>query len=389
MGRFGGSIIVMPNKDQKKILFITGSRADFGKIKRLIEEVSAEKSLDYQIFATGMHMMEKYGSTVHEIMNANFKNIFSFMNQDNVVNSQMDYVLAHTITGLGFYIREFQPNLILVHGDRIEALAGAIVGVLNNIPVGHIEGGELSGTVDELLRHAVTKLSHVHFVANKEASKRLIQLGESPEFVHVIGSPDIDVMLSKNLPSLEKVKKKYDIPYKKYAIFNYHPVTTRLKEIQKNIEAVVRALVDSSLNYVVIYPNNDHGSEIIMDSISPLADNPHFRLIPSMRFEYFLTLMKHSIAMVGNSSAGIREAPVYGIPVVNIGTRQHRRFLGKSILNVPDSKKKILNALRNLPSKMKPSYHFGRGNSSKKFVKIVKTKKFWNFDLNKQFKDLS
>lgn len=372
----------------KKILFISGSRADFGKIKKLIEKVKAEEGLSYQIFATGMHMLKQYGSTVHEIKKAKLSNIFSFMNQDGVVSSQMDYVLAQTITGLGFYVREFEPDLILVHGDRIEALAGAIVGVLNNIPVGHIEGGEISGTVDELLRHAVTKLSHVHFVANKEARKRLIQLGEGQKNIHVIGSPDIDVMLSNDLPSMEQVRTKYKINFKEYAIFNYHPVTTELKKIRKNIEAIVDALLESGLNYVVIYPNNDHGSEIIMDALALLKKHPCFRLLPSMRFEYFLTLLKNSSAMVGNSSAGIREAPVYGIPVVNIGSRQHGRHSNQTIVNISESKEMVLKALVELPLELKPSYYFGTGNSAEKFIKIIKSKKFWKVDLNKQFKDL-
>ena len=157
-----------PNKiirDKKKILFVTGTRADFGKLKGLIESIKREKIFDYGIFATGMHLLKRYGSTIHEIRKSGFANIYPFLNQDDVVGAQMDYVLANTVEGMGLYVREFCPDLIIVHGDRVETLAGATVGVLNNILVAHVEGGEISGTIDEILRHAITKLSILNFVA--------------------------------------------------------------------------------------------------------------------------------------------------------------------------------------------------------------------------------
>src|SRR5215831_7001960 len=178
----------------KKIVFLTGTRADFGKMKSLIEVMRKNISFEVHIFATGMHMDNKYGYTVHEIEKCGYNNIYKYINHDN--ESMMDITLSRTVEGLANYVRMIIPDLIIVHGDRIEALAGAIVGALNNILVAHFEGGELSGTVDELIRHAVSKLSHTHFVANEEAKKRLIQMGELEESVFVIGSPDMDVMLS-------------------------------------------------------------------------------------------------------------------------------------------------------------------------------------------------
>jgi len=373
---------------KKKLLFITGTRADFGKIKGLIKEVHASKNLDYQIFATGMHLLERYGSTINEIRKSGLKQIFPFINQDEQMGAQMDYVLANTIQGLGLYIREFTANLIVVHGDRIEALAGAIVGNLNNIPVVHIEGGEISGAIDESIRHAITKLSHIHFVANKDALKRLIQLGEKPEKIYVIGSPDIDIMLSSKLPSIASVRRKYDIRFQEYAIFIYNPVTTELANLRKNIAEVIDAIITVKMNFVVFYPNNDKGSETIFEAIAKLKDLPRFKLIRSMRFEYFLSLLKNSVATVGNSSAGIRENPVYGIPTINIGTRQNKRFSYSSIINVPESKKEILKALKNLPSTPKPSLHFGKGNSIKLFAKTIKKKSFWELTCQKVFIDM-
>lgn len=380
-----------PNKitrNKKKILFVTGTRADFGKLKGLIEAVKREKDFDYGIFATGMHLLKRYGSTIHEIRKSGFANIYPFLNQDDLVGAQMDDVLANTIQGLGLYVREFSPDLIVVHGDRVETLAGATVGVLNNILVAHVEGGEISGTIDEILRHAITKLSHLHFVANNKARKRLIQLGEIPKSVFVTGSPDIDLMLSKELPTLDQVKKRYRITFPEYAIFTYHPVTTELSSIKKNIKTVVDSLIESNLNYIVIYPNNDRGSDLIVEEILRLKGLPRFRLITSMRFEYYLTLLKNSKAIMGNSSAGVREAPVYGVPTVNIGTRQNKRFNYKSIINVSENRTKILEALNNLPKKISPSKHFGKGNSADLFIQILKRKNFWNRSCQKTFRDI-
>jgi UDP-N-acetylglucosamine 2-epimerase (hydrolysing) len=373
---------------QRKILFLTGTRADFGKMKPLIEEVERSSDFEAHIFATGMHMLARYGSTVKEIQLAGFRHIYSYINQDGSVNSQMDLVLANTIQGLGHYIREFSPDLIVVHGDRIEALAGAITGVISNILVAHIEGGEVSGTMDELIRHAVTKLSHFHFVSNNEARKRLVQMGEAPDSIFVIGSPDIDIMLSENLPELSEVKRRYEINFPEYAIFIYHPVTTELHLLHDNITTVSAALEASELNFLVIYPNNDPGADVILETLNRFRDNSRFRLIPSMRFEYFLTLLKNAKAVIGNSSAGIREAPVYGVPTINIGTRQMNRFNYPFIYNVLENKEQILAALNNLPEAGIPSLHFGRGESAKLFMAQLRSSKLWTTPYQKQFRDL-
>jgi UDP-N-acetylglucosamine 2-epimerase (hydrolysing) len=373
---------------RRKILFVTGTRADFGKIKPLIQQVRDSQDFEYNIFVTGMHMLSLYGLTVNEIRKAGFENIYSYINQDSAITSNMDLVLANTIQGFGYYVREVRPDLIVVHGDRVEALAGAVVGALNNILVAHIEGGELSGTVDELLRHAITKLSQIHFVSHNEARNRLIQMGETPETVFVIGSPDIDIMLSKDLPSISEVKKKYAIPFKEYGIFTYHPVTTELDKLEDHITQVMEAVVASAMNYVVLYPNNDAGADVIIRHISQLEGNSRVRIIPSMRFEYFLALLKNARVMVGNSSAGIREAPVYGVPTVNIGTRQLNRFHYDSIINVPAERAKILKVLHDLPRSVKPSLHFGRGESASLFMAQLRQASFWQTSPQKQFQDM-
>lgn len=373
----------------KTILFLTGTRADFGKLKPLIREVARDDRFDYRIFVTGMHMLSRYGSTVIEVQNAGFKNIFTFINTDGALDTGMDLALANTIQGLGHYIREFPADLIVVHGDRAEALAGAIVGALHSILVAHVEGGEVSGTVDELLRHSISKLSHLHFVANEESRTRLIQMGEVPATVHVIGSPDIDVMLSDELPALIDVQRKYAIPFAKYLVFLYHPVTTELNTLRERIRAVAAALEACGENVVILYPNNDTGSALILEELGRLSGEPRFRILPSMRFEFFLTLLKHTTAIVGNSSAGIREAPVYGVPTVNIGTRQMNRFRYPSIVTVPEDTIRILEAIRRLPAGIPPSTHFGKGTSASLFMDLLRSDALWSVTRQKQFCDLS
>lgn len=372
--------------NHKKIAFLTGTRADFGKIKSLIQILQNNVQLEPHIFVTGMHMMEKYGLTLIEVQNCRFKNISTFENYTD--ESTMDLTLAKTIEGFSSYVKNLNPDLIIVHGDRVEAMAGAIVGSLNNILVAHIEGGELSGTIDELIRHSVSKLSHVHFVSNKSAKKRLIQMGELPESIYKIGSPDIDIMFSDNLPDLKEVKSYYDIPFDNYAVVMFHPVTTEIDKMKAYASNFVEALKKSQSNYVVIFPNNDLGSKFIIDFYEELTNNDSFKVFPSIRFEYFLTLLKSADFIIGNSSAGIREAPYYGIPTINIGTRQENRALHSHIINVGYGTDEILNAINSdLIKTSVDAKSFGSGNSAELFLNSLSSKEFWELNHQKQFKD--
>ena len=371
---------------KRKIVFLTGTRADFGKLKPLINRVEHSSEFDCFIFVTGMHTLSKYGFTYDEVRKQNYKEMFVFINQTH--STEMDIILANTIMGFSNFINEIKPDLIVVHGDRVEALAGAIVGAFNNRLVAHIEGGEVSGTIDEIIRHAITKLAHTHFVANDVARRRLVQMGENEKTLFVIGSPDIDIMLSNTLPSLPEVKRRYEIPYERYAVFCYHPVTTELDSLKHDIKNVVSALIQSRKNYVVIYPNNDNGSEIIIKEIETLQKNRNFRVLPSMRFEYFLTLLKNAEFVIGNSSSGIREAGIYGVPTVNIGTRQQNRSKSRSIINVPAVHADVLKAIAKTNNlKVKKTFEFGKGNSAEKFFKIITVPSFWKIPCQKQFVD--
>ena len=372
----------------KKIIFLTGTRADFGKLGSLIDIVEKSHTLESHIFVTGMHTLRKYGYTYDEIKKKGYKNVRVFNNQTST--NQQDLILAKTVTGFSKFVKDVSPDMIIVHGDRIEALAGAIVGSFNNILVSHIEGGEISGTVDDLIRHAVSKLSHIHFTANDEAEQRLIQLGESKNSIFTIGSPDIEVMTNVDLPSHDQILKHYKIPFENYRCFIFHPITTELNTLDKQINEVISALIESNKNYIIIYPNNDNGTDIILKKISELKNNKKFMIFPSMRFLYFLTMLKNAQFIIGNSSAAIREAEVFGTPAINIGTRQKNRSKNKQIINVKAEKKLILDAIRQTENKkFKPKTFFGYvKNTTKKFLNVLENPKIWKTPIQKQFIDM-
>lgn len=376
------------NNSTKKILFLTGTRADFGKIKSLISVLEKQPDFEVFVFVTGMHLQELYGYTLIEIERCNFKNLFTFENHTH--ETTMDLTLARTIEGLSAYCKTINPDMIVVHGDRVETLAGAIVGSLNNILVSHIEGGEVSGTVDELIRHSVSKLSHVHFVSNDQAAKRLLQMGEIEESVFTIGSPDIDIMFSENLPDLETTKQYYQIPFEKYAIVMFHPVTTEFQSMEEYATTFVNCLLKDNHNYIIVFPNNDLGSQFIIDAYNKLAENERFRIFPSLRFEYFLTFLKNCQFIIGNSSAGIREAPYYGIPIINIGTRQNNRAVHTDIINTDYSESSINSALSLIDSHKSEGYtnDFGEGNSAELFLQSLKKNDIWQLNHQKQFRDI-
>ncbi|MFD2909779.1 UDP-N-acetylglucosamine 2-epimerase [Flavobacterium ardleyense] len=371
----------------KKILFLTGTRADFGKIKSLIQVLETHPEFEPFIFVTGMHLQKEYGYTLLEVERCGFSNIHTFENYTH--ETTMDLTLAKTIEGLSAYVKSCLPDMIIIHGDRVEALAGAIVGSLNNILVAHIEGGEVSGTIDELIRHSTSKMSHIHFVSNDAASKRLVQMGESSESIFVIGSPDVDIMFSNTLPDLETAKAYYEISYKNYAVAMFHPVTTEAKAMQQYADSFVAALLQDNHNYIVVFPNNDLGSQAILKTYHLLKDHPRFRVFPSLRFEYFLTLLKNAQFIIGNSSAGIREAPYYGLPVINIGTRQQNRTTNSSIINTSYNSEDILNSLSLIDKQeINPNiFDYGQGNSAQLFLESLLNADIWEVSHQKQFRD--
>ena len=376
----------------RHICFLTGTRADFGKIKPLIIEAGRVEFVRVTVIVTGMHLLDLYGHTVNEVRALNgCVEIVEFSNQ--LGGERMDEVFASTASGLVKALDDLTPDLLVVHGDRLEALAGAAIGALRGVVVAHIEGGELSGTVDGVLRHAISKLSNIHLVANAAAARRIIQLGESPDSVWTIGSPDIDIMVSAALPKLSDVKEKYGIPFPEYGIAILHAVTTQSRDENRALaETMISAIKDSALPFVLIYPNNDHGSDAILEVIKSAEKTKDIRAFPSLRFEAFLALLRGALVMVGNSSVGIREAPVYGVPTVNIGSRQRGRHEGQapSVIDVGGEYLEILGGIRGAlkMGREKSEMNFGDGQSAQRFSALIADRDFWERTADKVFHDL-
>jgi UDP-N-acetylglucosamine 2-epimerase (hydrolysing) len=370
----------------RHILFLTGTRADYGKLEPLARRLQTEGAR-ISFFVTGMHMIERYGLTKLEVQRLRDVAVHEFMNQRP--GDPQDIILAKTISGFSDFVAEARPELIVIHGDRIEALAGAVVAATNYIPSAHIEGGEVSGTIDEAFRHCNTKLCTHHFVSSEQAARRVMALGEPPESIYVIGSPELDFHAGPSGVTLDEVRSRYAIPFPDYGIAVFHPVTSEQANIGEQAHQLFRSLETSSRCFVVIAPNNDPGSEAIFSELA-LLPNDRFRLLPSMRFAHFSELMKNSACLVGNSSAGVREAPFLGIPSLDVGSRQANRASAPSVFNcAPSDASAIAHFLKHQWGlRHAPDRGFGEGNAADRFAHTLANPGFWARGLQKIFHDV-
>ena len=369
----------------KKLLFVTGTRADFGKLEPLAV-AARDQDFDVSFWVTGMHMMERYGLTKIEVQRVQGVGVAEFSNQYE--GDPQDVILAKTVLGFSEFVRGHQPDLVIVHGDRIEALACAIVCATNYIRCAHVEGGEVSGTIDELFRHCNTKLAFCHFVSSHSAAERVARLGEPKESIYVIGSPELDFHSKPSGMSIETVRDHYDIPFSDYGICTFHPVTSEQDTMAEQAANLFGTLDASGKNFVVILPNNDPGSDDIMAAIQKLPTD-RFRTLPSMRFSHFSELMKNAACIVGNSSAGVREAPFLSIPSLDVGTRQNARAQSASITSArAEERDRIFAFLEQDWGKRYPANDdFGQGSASERFVEIMGQEAFWQAKLQKAFVD--
>ncbi|KPP84343.1 MAG: UDP-N-acetyl-D-glucosamine 2-epimerase, UDP-hydrolysing [Rhodobacteraceae bacterium HLUCCO07] len=369
----------------KRLLFVTGTRADFGKIEPLAL-AARDAGHDVSFFVTGMHMLDRYGLTKIEVHRTPGVTVHEYLNQR--IGDPQDMVLAKTVLGFSDFVAEHRPDLVIVHGDRVEALACALVCATNYIRCAHIEGGEVSGTIDELFRHCNTKLAYCHFVSSQAAARRVMALGEPREAIHVIGSPELDFHSRPSGVSIDEVKARYEIPFDTFGIATFHPVTSESETMGAQAQAFFAALEASGRNFVVILPNNDPGSEDILAVIGRLPPK-RFRTIPSMRFSHFSEAMKHAACIVGNSSAGVREAPFLGIPSLDIGTRQKNRANGASITScaAEDSATILRFLAQDWGTRHPRDPEFGEGSAAARFAEVLNDPAFWARGLQKEFHD--
>ncbi len=369
----------------RSLLFVTGTRADFGKLEPLAI-AARDAGFGVAFFVTGMHMLDRYGLTKNEVHRLAGVRVHEFLNQRP--GDPQDVILAKTVIGFSDYVTEHRPDLVVIHGDRVEALATALVAATNYIRSAHVEGGEVSGTIDEVFRHCNTKLASHHFVSSEAAAERVKALGEPAGRIHVIGSPELDFHASPSGVSIDEVRARYEIPFRDYGVCVFHPVTSEAESMGDQARALFGALAASGRNFVVIAPNNDPGSDAVFAALDVLPA-ARFRVLPSMRFSHFSELMKNARAMVGNSSAGVREAPFLGIPSLDIGTRQTNRAAAPSITAADaGDAATIADFLKHRWGQSFQRHEaFGAGRAAERFVAVLNDPAFWDGTLQKKFHD--
>jgi UDP-N-acetylglucosamine 2-epimerase (hydrolysing) len=356
----------------RKVSFLTGTRADYGKLKPLMEICSNSCLFDVEIVATGIHMLTEYGSTITHIEKDALAPIYSFYNQR--FQDFPDAVIAKTITGLTDYLCERRPHLLVIHGDRIEPLGAAIAAGLSGITVAHVEGGELSGTIDDSFRHAITKLSHLHFCSNEKSKVVLNRLGEDPEKCFVIGSPECDVILRNNLPKWREVQARYGLTAlkeKSFGLICMHPVATGEEDNYASMKNVLRAAKESRKPFILLPPNNDIGCSEIRRAIDDVGVPESWKVLPSFRFEYYLSIIKHCALLVGNSSSVVREGPIFGTACLLVGERQRGRLVAVNPMRVgvAELTSELISSLWG--SSFETQLDFGEGMASERFLDAV------------------
>ena len=364
----------------RTIACITGTRADYPRVKSVLREIKKRKNLDLQLIVTGSHLLKEYGDSKQEILDDGIKIDYEVEMYINNFNTPygMTKAAVRCADGIADALNELKSDLVLLTVDRVETLSSVLAASLMNFPIAHIQGGEVTGTIDESIRHAVTKMSHIHFPATSDAAQRIIKMGEDPKMVFNTGCPYIDIIKNTKLKSKKYLAKKYCFNDEKpIIILTQHAVTTEYNNTLDQIKITIEALKEyKSYQIIAMYSNTDAGGREIIKQINT-CDN--FKIIPNMLSTDFISLMSVAELMVGNSSAGIREAPSLKLPVVNIGNRQQGRERAKNVIDVPHEKEKILKAIKiGLSNGFKDGIStlenpYGDGNSSKRIVDVLET----------------
>tara|TARA_B100001939_G_scaffold347899_1_gene371206 strand:+ start:1945 stop:3099 length:1155 start_codon:yes stop_codon:yes gene_type:complete len=368
----------------RKIAIFTGTRAEYGLLYWIIKALHESDDIEMMLLVGGMHLSPEFGKTINQIKNDGFPiaDRFEFLlSSETPVGISKSMALA-SISAAEFFSRNM-PDLLLVLGDRYEALAIAQSAMVARIPIAHIHGGEITeGLIDEAIRHSITKMSHIHFAATQDYKKRIIQLGENPEYVFNFGAPGIDSIKKLKLLSKKNLQKKINFNLgESFFAVTFHPVTLSNNGGSEELRNLLEALDDyPDTKLVISYPNADTDSRLFIDMLREYKDKNSERVLlcESLGQLKYLSVLKHSCLVIGNSSSGIIEAPSLGIPTVNIGERQDGRISGKTVINCSEDVESIKIALRkalsnNFIDKCKKAENpYGNGDASNKIVKKLK-----------------
>jgi len=360
-----------------KLLFVTGSRGEWGYIRPILELIKKSEKFSYEICVTNMHLLPSFGSSYKEIENDGFDIKYK-------INMSIDGYNHHTqVKSLGMFLSSFsdilssnKPDWIILAGDRGEQLMASIAGAYTYCPVLHIQAGERSGNIDGMARHAIGKFTHVHIASNKDAKNRLIKLGEEEFRIHNVGAPQLDELVNSYYTKKQTLLSKFNLN-KKYFLVVQHPVTEEFDEADFQIEQTMLALSEFDFQKIVIMPNNDAGSIKIQLGIERFLKG-EYHLFSNLSRQDYLGILKNASLIVGNSSSGILEAPTFKIPCVNIGRRQNGREQAINVINCNFDKEEIKNSINKaLDENFKKNLSencinpYGDGKSSKRILDII------------------
>ena len=377
----------LKRKLMRKICVVTGTRAEYGLLCRLMRLMQESPDTQLQVIATNMHLSPKYGNTYQEIEKDGFTidckiPIIDENAEDNAVTTVKS--MATALSGFAEAYNTLKPDLVVVLGDRYEILAAATAALIERIPIAHLHGGEVTeGAYDDAIRHSITKMSHLHFTSTEEYRKRVIQLGEQPDRVFYVGAPGVENIKKFPLMSKEEVEESVNFKLDENTILvTYHPVTLGKHTAEKDIKEFIGALEErKDLRVFFTMPNSDTGSQAIVDAINEFVANNSDRAIAykSLGIKRYLSVMKYAGAVVGNSSSGLLEVPSFGIPTLNIGDRQKGRMAADSVYNCETDKESILKGLDVIMSpafkKKAAETHnpYEKENTAEEIFKVIST----------------
>jgi GDP/UDP-N,N'-diacetylbacillosamine 2-epimerase (hydrolysing) len=331
---------------KRRLLFITGSRGEWGYIRPILRMIERTQSLSYSICATNMHLLPSYGQSIREIEADGFAVEHRiYMAIDGSTHVSQVKSLGTFLSSLADILGSARPDWIVLAGDRGEQLMGAIAGAFCYLPVAHIQAGELSGNIDGMTRHAIGKYAHVHFASNDDAVQRLLRLGEQAFRVHNVGAPQVDELVQGCCTGALELARRHGIPADgPYILVVQHPVTEEFEHASAQIDATMSALRSFDVPKLVILPNNDAGSLMIREGIDRQRHGD-FHVFANLSRQDYLGVMKLAACLVGNSSSGIIEAPTFELPAVNLGRRQDGRMQGRNVINAPFEEVAIVAAI--------------------------------------------
>lgn len=369
---------------KRKIAVVSGTRAEYGLLAPVMQEIQKSPHLELNLIATGMHLIDKHGYTIQEITKDAFpiKKIVP-MYLHGTDDSIFSKSFGIGVIGFSQAFEELHPSLLLVLGDRLEILAAVIVAATMNIPIAHIHGGERSesGHIDESIRHAISRFAHIHFTSTKESSKRLQLFGEEPWRINCVGAPGLDVILNIPLKDKDSICRQLRLdPKKAIMICVQHSVLLEKERAYSQMQETMKALRRLGMQTVVVYPNSDPGGDKIIEVIEQHRRYSNIHIFQNLDRLTFLSLMKAADVMIGNSSASIIESPAFHLPVVHIGTRNKGREHAENVLFVGHKAESIIKGVnialydKEFHQRVKKCHNpYGDGNAGKRIVKIIET----------------